>query len=191
MFTQTKRKRTNTLSNEGSVKRKRTQNPGMIVENKPLPVRIISCQEGSPTQYGTGTLHFGFQHLVSKEEFSSTVFENVAPLYMDSEIVDAALPPEIEEYELEDLVNKGLFVQVSFRTKGDNTFINVVKVGSLNEKYCEILENLLAEEEQVQQAQEDEFKDLENEMDDDVSTFDESYDGEQHDDDELDIDFED
>jgi hypothetical protein len=194
MFTQTKRKRTNTFSNETTAKRKRNQNPGMIVENKPLPVRILSCQEGNPTQYGTGTLHYSFQHLVSKEEFNSTVFENSAPAYIDNQIVDAVLPPEMEEFELEDLVNKGLFVLVKFRTRGDNTFINVMKAGSLNEKYRDLLAKLLTEEEQEQQAREDAFKDIENEMNDmdDDSVLDEDLTdldvGEEDVNDDLDID---
>ena len=134
----------NATNNNQNGKRKRNHHTGMIVENSLLPLRILDCQEGQPTQYGTGTLRFSFQHLISKEEFNSTVFENSAPNYIDLKIVDAVLPPEEEEYGLDDLVDRGLFAQVKFRTKGENTYINVVEVAVLDEKYNEILANLLA-----------------------------------------------
>ncbi|MEK4244461.1 hypothetical protein MKZ20_03850 [Psychrobacillus sp. FSL K6-2684] len=136
-------KKSTTLSNS---KRKRNQQSGLVVENINLPVRILDCKEGEQTQYGTNTLRFNFQHLVSKEEFPSTVFEQSAPAYIDDQIVNAVLPPDVEDYLLEDLVNRGLFVQLKFRTRGDNTYINVVKAQALDDKHQQMLEELLKEE---------------------------------------------
>lgn len=164
MFPQTQRKRKTIFSNTNSNgKRKRHQNKEMIVEDTLLPLRILSCEEGNPTHLGTGTLHFSFQHLDSKEKFNSTVFENNAPTYMDSRIIDAVLPPDVEEYLLEDLVNKGLFAKLKFRTKNDKTYINIVQVAPLNDEYQNQLEDLLLEEQQnLNQA----VKNMKNQMKD-------------------------
>jgi len=47
-----------------------------------MPLRIVSCEEGNVTKHGTLTLKYLYQHLVSLEEFASTVFENSAPDYI-------------------------------------------------------------------------------------------------------------
>lgn len=177
MFPQIRRKRKANLSSTNSTgKRKRHQNKGMIVEDTLLPLRILSCEEGNPTHLGTGTLHFSFQHLDSKEKFSSTVFENNAPTYMDIKIVDAVLPPEVEEYSLEDLVNKGLFAKLKFKTKNDKTYINIVQVAPLNEKYKNQLADLLQGEEEEQQDLVQAVKNIENQMKD-INHESESFEG--------------
>lgn len=168
MLPKSKRKRQMFLNSEdnSNTMRKRNQNTGMIVENTNLPLRILECKQGQTTQRGTKTLYFTFQHLISKEEFQSTVFENSVPDYIDTKIVDAVLPPDIEEYELVDLINKGLFAQVKFRRKNETIFINVVKVASLDKQYRGILANLIAEEEEERKNQEKEIEEIEDEFDD-------------------------
>jgi len=126
--------------------RQRNQQSGMITEDTQLPVRILSCNEGKPTQYGTETLRFTFQHIASKEEFTSIVLEQKGPDYIDDQIINAVLPPNVLDYSLEELSNLGLFVQVKFITRGNNTFINVVKAEVLDEKHKQMLEELLSEE---------------------------------------------
>lgn len=173
MFPQSKRTRPSSATPSG--KRNRNQLKGMIHEDTLLPVRILDCQEGQTTQYGTGTLRFSFQHLVSEEEFNSTVFENSAPYYIDQKILDAVLPPELEEYELEDLVDRGLFVQVKFRTKNDNTYINVVKVDELDEKHQKVLQKRLAEEAQERDAFAADMQEIEGEMERPIENDDDEF----------------
>lgn len=168
MFNQTKQKRSTSDTETSTTKRRRNKHQGMIVENKPLPVRILSCQEGNPTQFGTNTLHFGFQHIVSLEAFNSTVFENSVPHYVDHQIINAVLPPELQEYELEDLVDKGLFIQVTFRKKEDKTFINVVGATALNNQYQKMLAILLEKEQNDQRVLNEQMKDIEEVMEDQI-----------------------
>lgn len=173
MFSNARRKRSiASINNDSTGKRKRNRKIGMITENTLLPVRILSCHEGNLTSRGTGTLQFSFQHLVSKEEFTSTVFENSAPAYIDYQIVEAVLPSDVEDYSLEDLVDQGLFVYVKFRTKGDRTYINVIQAETLSSEYQQVLEELL-EEEKYQHHEADDMaremeKALEDEEDDDL-----------------------
>lgn len=130
--------------------RQRNQQSEMIIEDTQLPVRILSCKEGKPTQYGTETLRFTFQHIVSKEEFTSIVLEQRGPAYIDDQIINAILPPNVLDYSLEELSDLGLFVQVKFITRGNNTFINVLEADVLDEEHKQMLEELLSEEKHSQ-----------------------------------------
>lgn len=145
-------------------KRNRNQQKGMICEGTMLPVRITDCQEGYTTQSGTHTLRYSFQHLDSNEEFNSTVFEKSAPDYIDQKILDVVLPPEMLDYGLEDLIDRGLFIKVEFNEKNGFTHINVKKVAALDETYQKVLDNLLIEEEKERQSQVETIKDIEDEM---------------------------
>jgi len=107
-------------------------------------------------------LNFSFQHLISGEEFKSTVFEQSAPAYVDEQILDAVLPREALDYSLADLVDKGLFVQVKFN--GD--YINIVKALPLDAKYQRRLIELLKNEEREQQEIDEELSEIEEEMND-------------------------
>ncbi|MEC1375848.1 hypothetical protein P9D39_16275 [Heyndrickxia oleronia] len=150
-----RRNRTNSYTNKSTDKRTRNQNTGMIVEDNKLPVRILNCKQGNQTQYGTKTLKFTFQHLVSKEEFTSTIFEDNPPNYIDQQILNAVLPPDVNEYLLNDLIDKGLIVEVKFRTRGANTYINIVKADPLNKKYQTNLDEMLEKESLARQELED------------------------------------
>lgn len=163
----TRKRKTNSINGNEVTKRKRKQG-GLIVEGVLLPVRILSCKEGKPTQYGTDTLYYTFQHLESKEEFSSVIFENNPPAYIDNQIVDAVLPPDMDDYSLEDLVDQGLLVQVKFRTKGTNTFINVVNAAPLSKEYQEKLAELLEAEELQNQLNDNDISELEDELEDEM-----------------------
>jgi len=121
--------------------RKRTRNKGLIEAGTPMPVRIISSEEGNVTKLGTLTLKYSFQHLVSLEEFASTVFENSAPEYISEKIVDAVIPPDMG-YSLADLIGKGLMITVFFNKTANGTFINVVKAEPLKSEFQQRLLDL-------------------------------------------------
>lgn len=144
--------------------RSRNQNRGMIKENTPMPVQILGCEEGNLTYKGTPTLRYTFCHLDSSEEFQSTVFENSAPLYISEEILDAVLPGDIVEYSLQDLIGKGLMVEVTFKNTDNATFINVVKVAPLNTEYQQTLLELKDSKERARKELKEMLKVMEQEM---------------------------
>jgi hypothetical protein len=144
--------------------RSRNRNRGMIKPNTLMPVRIMECEEGNITSRGTSTLKFTFQHLISKEVFKSTVFEESPPLYVSEQILDAVLPEDTINYSLEDLVGKGLMVEVAFNTSGSTTFINVVKATPLQASLQQSLHKLQQLDEQERKAKQEEMNEIENEM---------------------------
>lgn len=121
--------------------RKRTRNKGLIKAGTPMPLRIVSSEEGNVTKHGTLTLKYSFQHLVSLEEFASTVFENRAPDYISEKIVDAVIPPDMD-YSLADLIGKGLMITVTFNKTTNGTFVNVVKAEPLKSEFQQRLVDL-------------------------------------------------
>lgn len=144
--------------------RTRNNNRGMIKPNTQMPVRVLGCEEGKRTHKGTPTLKYTFSHLISLEEFQSTIFENSAPLYISEEIIDAVLPRDMVNYSLEDLVDKGLMVEVTFKNTDTATFINVVKVLPLKPEYHQTLQELLDSEKRARKEHRDSMLEIEKEM---------------------------
>jgi hypothetical protein len=167
---QPKRKRTTEL--ESKAKRKRNNSQGMIIEGVNLPLRITGCQEGKTTQYGNQTLRYNFQHLESKEEFTSIILETNLFNSIANQIINAALPKEMDEYLPEDLVGCGVFAKIKINTKDGKTFFNVVEAKPLNKKYSEMLVEVLAEEALEQQEEGDDEEDNNSEIIEDESDLD-------------------
>lgn len=151
-------------SGNPSTKTRSRKQAGLVVQGKALPLRVLECRAGNVTARGTEMTHFEWQHLESKETFSTTVFGNVAPEYMETQIADAILPADIDNYELEDLINGGLFATLWFNTKNGTTHINITDVEPLNDYYKEVLEDLIANEQKQQRKEQRQVKSFENEM---------------------------
>ncbi|MCP1143666.1 hypothetical protein [Lysinibacillus endophyticus] len=136
-------------------RRKKTQ----IVEGIPQPLRVLECREGKKDM-----IHVDFQHIYSKEIFTSTVFENRAPHYIEDKIIDAILPEDVLDYDLEDLVNGGIFATLKFYEKNSVTYINIVEVKPLDEEHQALLDEILEAEEQAKQRTTQEVKGIEDEL---------------------------
>lgn len=123
-----------------------------LLEGKPLPLRVLNCTQGKNTSQGKGTWRLELQHLKSQEIFTSIVVEDVAPEYIDIQIVDAILPPGVETYGLKDLIDGGILATLEFNRHMGRTFVNIIHVEPLSDDEQEILENLIAKEQKSQQG---------------------------------------
>lgn len=191
-----------TQGNQLRTRKKATQ----LTEGKPLPLRVLNCTQGKNTSQGKGTWRLELQHLKSQETFTSIVVEDAAPEYVDIQIVDAILPPDVETFELGDLIDGGIFATLEFNRHMGTTFMNIIHVEPLSDEEQEWLEDLIAEEQNSQRGarkqssrakieakthhqEEDEEIQLEDDEDDidiDIDDIDEELDDEdEYDDDDI------
>ena len=137
---------------KGAGKKKRRHSKERLVkEGIFMPVVIIDYTDGISTSNGKTMSSFDFEHLVSGETFSATVFEDQAPDYIDDKILDVVLPEDLGEFGAEDLVGQGLNVKVKFNERNDRTFTNIVDAEPLDPENQAIVDEKLEAKEQAKQ----------------------------------------
>lgn len=124
---------------EAGKKTRRRSAKRLIRAGEFMPVIIKDYSDGIPTSNGKEMSSYVLEHLISGENITATVFENEAPNYIDEKILDAVLPEDLEEFNVEDLVNCGFFVKVKFNEKNGRTFTNIVDAEPLDEDALELL----------------------------------------------------
>lgn len=193
------RKSHTTQENQLRTRKQSTQ----LIEGKPLPLRILNCTQGRKTSQDKGTWRLELQHLKSLETFTSIVVEDAAPEFVDIQIVDAILPPEVKKYGLEDLIDGGILATLEFNRHMGTTFMNIIYVEPLSDEEQEWLEDLIAEKQNSQRGarkqssrvkteakthhqEEIQLEDDEDDIDIDIDDIDEELDDEdEYDDDDI------
>ena len=137
-------------------KTRRRANKRLIKEGEFMPVIIKGYSAGIPTSNDKKMTSYEFEHIESRETFSATVFEDEAPDYINDKILDAVLPEDLDEFDSEDLVGRGLYVKVKFNTKNDRTFTNIVDAEPLDEEdQARVDEMAVAEEQKMKRLAKD------------------------------------
>lgn len=157
------RNRKNYTETTPAKSRKRVRNRG-IVEGVFFPVLVKDCQEGTATEKKKPILCFELQHLETKAIFTTVVFENVAPHFIDAQIIDCILAEDVDDFDPEDLIGGGFMVKLKFKTKNDITYMNIVEVEPLDEKSEALRQRILQKEKQTKLASSQAINEMEDEM---------------------------
>lgn len=135
--------------------RSRIQNNG-IVEGMFVPFKVINAEDGGKSKYSDYSTHFELEHLATKAKIKTVVFGDVLPNSVDSKILDCILPPEVQDYDPEDLIGGSFEALLTFNTQGVKTYINIQDVRPLQPQHQKLL----------QQQPATEISEIEDELDD-------------------------
>lgn len=135
--------------------RSRNQNNG-IVEGIFVPFKVVNAEDGGESKYSDYSTHFELEHLVTKAKIKTVVFGDVLPNSVDAKIVDCILPPNVQDYDPEDLIGGSFEAILKFNTQEVKTFINIQDVRPLQPQHQKLL----------QQQPAAEISEIEDELDD-------------------------
>ncbi|MEK4712045.1 hypothetical protein [Sporosarcina sp. FSL K6-5500] len=145
--------------------RKRKNRTG-ILEHVFLPLRVSGCKEGSTTSRGTNTIQFDLQHIETGATFTTLVFEDIAPDYIEDKIIYSILPDDDQDFNLEDLIDHGFLGKLRFNERNNVTYMNIIDAMPLDDHYEELLQQTLRKEQQAKRATQQNIRSVEDEMED-------------------------